>query len=324
MLNKFIGGVVCRCVNAASRATTSITTITAATTTTPFSRCFVPARQWSGARFLSSQSDKPQSTADKVLTFISYAVLGSMAASSVVGVYLLGMPEPSDPEPDNSIEAYFKRARRNANQMYQDWRDPLPAPLLPPQRPPQQRASDYTIVLDLEETLLFSQWTPRHGWRTVKRPGVDRLLQLCYQLGFEIVLFSEKEVMDSMMLMEKLDRFHVAEFKLYKGHMRFHKGELVKDLSLLNRDLSKVVLVDNKRESFAKHPHNGVCVKSFEGDTSDQSLEGLSIFLTHLMNAQPEDVREIISTFENVEDVGEEVSRRQQALLDAQLRGQVQ
>eukprot|EP00055_Hartaetosiga_balthica_P010431 m.44412 g.44412 ORF g.44412 m.44412 type:complete len:303 (+) comp7168_c0_seq1:89-997(+) len=265
-------------------------------------------------------SDKPSSVADKILSFISYSLLGTITFGGIGGVYYLGLPDPNNVEADTSISGYFRRARKNSNQMYQDWRDPTPEPLLPPQKHPSQLSSDYTIVLDVEETLIHSQWTAKHGWRTVKRPGVDRLLQTCFQLGFEIVLFSEKEVMDSMMLMEKLDKYHIAEFKLFKGHMRFHNGELVKDLTLLNRDLSKVIVVDNHRESFAKHPNNGVCIKPFEGDPTDNSLEGLVVFLTHLMNAQPEDVREILKTYEHVEDVGEEMMRRQQALLETQLR----
>jgi hypothetical protein len=33
--------------------------------------------------------------------------------------------------------------------------------LLPPMLPPQYRTSDYTLVLDLEDTLIHNEWTVR-------------------------------------------------------------------------------------------------------------------------------------------------------------------
>jgi hypothetical protein len=35
-----------------------------------------------------------------------------------------------------------------------------------------------------------------HGWRTIKRPGLSKFLETCcLELGYEIVVFSEKHVM---------------------------------------------------------------------------------------------------------------------------------
>jgi CTD small phosphatase-like protein 2 len=49
-------------------------------------------------------------------------------------------------------------------------------------------------------------------------------------------------------------------------------GGFVKDLSVINRDLSKVVLVDNSLNSFQLQPNNGIPMKSWFDDPEDAEL----------------------------------------------------
>lgn len=56
----------------------------------------------------------------------------------------------------------------------------------------------------------------------------------------------------------------------------------MKDLSILGRDLSKVLLIDNLRESSLLQPANGICCQPFFGDRSDQELMLLLPFLQYL------------------------------------------
>ena len=46
-----------------------------------------------------------------------------------------------------------------------------------------------TLVLDLEGTLCTSVWDHKHGWRHVKRPGVEKFLKEVSRY-FEVVIFS--------------------------------------------------------------------------------------------------------------------------------------
>jgi len=43
-------------------------------------------------------------------------------------------------------------------------------------KPPEPFSAPYTLLLDLEDFLVHSEWTREHGWRTAKRPGLDYFL----------------------------------------------------------------------------------------------------------------------------------------------------
>ncbi|KAL8219936.1 UNVERIFIED_CONTAM: hypothetical protein K2H54_036455 [Gekko kuhli] len=54
------------------------------------------------------------------------------------------------------------------------------------------------------------------------------------------------------------------------------------DISCLNRDPSKVVVVDCKKEAFRLQPFNGMALKKWDGNSDDRTLFDLAAFLkTH-------------------------------------------
>ena len=69
------------------------------------------------------------------------------------------------------------------------------------------------------------------------------------------------------------------------------KTSHIKDLRLLGRDLSKTIIVDNFAENFALHRDNGICIKSWYGDMTDEALVGLEKILLQLATANVDDVR---------------------------------
>ena len=56
----------------------------------------------------------------------------------------------------------------------------------------------------------------------------------------------------------------------------------MKDLSLLGRSLSSVVIVDNCARSFLLQKKNGIECQPFLGDEKDCELENLTHFLQYL------------------------------------------
>jgi RNA polymerase II subunit A small phosphatase-like protein len=46
----------------------------------------------------------------------------------------------------------------------------------------------------------------------------------------------------------------------------------VKDLERLGRPLEKTIIIDNTKESFIRHPQNGILIKSFFNDSNDVEL----------------------------------------------------
>lgn len=56
----------------------------------------------------------------------------------------------------------------------------------------------------------------------------------------------------------------------------------LKDLSFLNRDLSKVIVVDTKQESLQTHPENGILIKPWQGEKGDKEMDRYAVFLQGL------------------------------------------
>lgn len=57
-----------------------------------------------------------------------------------------------------------------------------------------------------------------------------------------------------------LDKWGAFRCRLFRESCVFHRGNYVKDLSRLGRDLNKVIIVDNSPASYIFHPDNAVCL----------------------------------------------------------------
>lgn len=55
-----------------------------------------------------------------------------------------------------------------------------------------------------------------------------------------------------------LDKWGVFRARLFRESCVFHRGNYVKDLGRLGRDLHKVVIMDNSPASYIFHPDNAV------------------------------------------------------------------
>lgn len=126
------------------------------------------------------------------------------------------------------------------------------------------------LVLDLEKTLIASEHDPRFGWRHVKRPGVDKFIE---QLSnyYEIVIFCENDIgmMEHvLMAIDKDGRTH----KLGPSAGEQRNGQILKRLDCLNRDVRRIILIDDSPIASQKFPRNTILVKPYEdvrakGDT---------------------------------------------------------
>lgn len=59
-----------------------------------------------------------------------------------------------------------------------------------------------------------------------------------------------------------LDRWGVFRSRLFRESCVFYRGNYVKDLNKLGRELHKVVIVDNSPASYIFHPDNAVSCSS--------------------------------------------------------------
>jgi len=156
--------------------------------------------------------------------------------------------------------------------------------LLPDIRP--EEADKKCIVIDLDETLVHSSFKPIsnadfivpveidnviHQVYVLKRPYVDEFLCRMGEL-FECVLFTASLAKYADPVADLLDKWDVFASRLFRESCVFHRGNYVKDLSRLGRELHKIIIVDNSPASYVFHPDNAVPCSSWFDDMEDREL----------------------------------------------------
>ena len=79
-----------------------------------------------------------------------------------------------------------------------------------------------------------------------------------------------------------LDPSGVVKHRLFRESCYNHKGNYVKDLSQLGRDMEGCIIIDNSPASYIFHPNNAVPVSTWFNDPHDTELTDLCPFLTDL------------------------------------------
>lgn len=199
------------------------------------------------------------------------------------------------PQDRGILRSIFCCWRRNVSKTSQSG-TPIDGTTTPPplQRPqkhllPQVRHTDVhkkCMVIDLDETLVHSSFKPIanadfivpveidgtvHQVYVLKRPHVDTFLQKMGDL-YECVLFTASLATYADPVADLLDKCNVFRARLFRESCVYHRGNYVKDLNKLGRDLQKIVIVDNSPASYIFHPDNAVPVKSWFDDNTDSEL----------------------------------------------------
>jgi RNA polymerase II subunit A small phosphatase-like protein len=166
--------------------------------------------------------------------------------------------------------------------------------LLKPQLP--EDVGKKTLVLDLDETLVHSSFKPIaqpdyvipvqienqvHNVYVLKRPGVDEFLKAMGEI-YEIVIFTASVGKYADPVLDTLDKYKVVRHRLFREACIHYKGNYVKDLSQLGRNLKHVIILDNSPASYIFHPTNAIPVTSWFNDLEDNELYELIPFLMDL------------------------------------------
>ncbi|KAI9656152.1 MAG: mitochondrial inner membrane protein required for protein import [Alyxoria varia] len=158
----------------------------------------------------------------------------------------------------------------------------------------------YTLVLSLEDLLVHSEWSRQSGWDVAKRPGVDYFIRYLSQY-YELVIFTTVPSMNAEMVIKKLDPYQIVMFPLFREATRYMKGEHVKDLSYLNRDLSKTLIIDTNAAHTQLQPENSIILPKWKGKPGDKhapDLVAMIPFLEYIASMEIQDVRKVLKSYE--------------------------
>ena len=132
----------------------------------------------------------------------------------------------------------------------------------------------FCLVLDIDETLSHMIKLPFGNYFLV-RPGVMDLLKELYSY-YEIDIFTAalKHYADN--ILNKLDRDNIyISYRLYRCHCSYEDGKSVKKLSLIGRDLNKIVFVDDLKRNAKYNMKNLALVSKWIDDVYDNEIINL-------------------------------------------------
>ncbi|POS76458.1 NLI interacting factor-like phosphatase [Diaporthe helianthi] len=243
----------------------------------------------------------------------NYMFLGALAGM-VGGVVYLGRnwddeEERKHPEVPNGwgLGLWWNRASTRMTEVLTYYHEPAFEKLLPDPDPMFERP--YTLCISLEDMLVHSEWTREHGWRLAKRPGADYFLHYLSQY-YELVLFTSVPFAMGEPLVRKLDPYRFIVWPLFREATKYKDGEIVKDLAYLNRDLSKVIMIDTNPQHVKAQPENAIILPKWTGDAKDKDLVSLIPFLEYIHTMQYSDVRKVLKSFEG-KHIPTEFARRE-------------
>ncbi|TSM94635.1 CTD small phosphatase-like protein 2 [Bagarius yarrelli] len=167
--------------------------------------------------------------------------------------------------------------------------------------PPKTRSTPAaTMVLDLDETLVFSSLNriedAEYTFNTlfqdqeykvyvILRPYVNEFLQAMVK-HFEIFVYTSAKKEYAETIVDILDpQKKIFRHRLYQEDCACVLGHYIKDLGVLERELSKTVILDNAPHTFPYHLTNTIPIKSWCGDKEDKELQRLTPYLEKLTQA---------------------------------------
>ena len=174
--------------------------------------------------------------------------------------------------------------------------------------------SKKTLILDLDETLVHSQFTPfsrksdlilniniegeNKTLYVLKRPHVDKFL---YELSmmYEIIIFTASISQYANPLLDELDKNKYIKYRLFREHCTFTRGIYIKDLKIFERKINNMIIIDNNPLSYDNNIENGIPILSWYDDINDNELLKLLPLLKYMSNSNIQDVRPVISQVVN-------------------------
>lgn len=130
---------------------------------------------------------------------------------------------------------------------------------------PAQKTEDkpkYTVVFDLDETLVYA----RDG--TIRpRPHIDRLFEILKN-RCEVIVWTAGVEKYAQQVLERIDKVGALSFCVCRHEAWFQQPcnvgrNYVKDLTVLGRDVSRTIIIENTPDCVVRNPQNSIIVADY-------------------------------------------------------------
>ena len=143
----------------------------------------------------------------------------------------------------------------------------------------------FSLILDLDETLIHfkvNNEDDSEGMLQI-RPGVIPFLEKVGKY-YELIVFTAATQDYGDLLIDAIEENNVYfEHRFYRQHTIIIGNDFVKDLNRIGRPLDKIIIVDNMPQNFRLQKENGINIKAFWGeDSDDNALQELGIILINI------------------------------------------
>uniref|UniRef100_H2ZQK7 Mitochondrial import inner membrane translocase subunit TIM50 n=1 Tax=Ciona savignyi TaxID=51511 RepID=H2ZQK7_CIOSA len=272
------------------------------------------------------KGNKEESPFMRSQRYAKWSLLGTVGICTPLFIVMNGKPK-TDEEGNEILDeysekpvpiAYMKRAWAEVNLVKKDIVEPSSKKLLPDPLEEPYYQPPYTLVIELMDVFLRPVYDSVTGWRFKKRPGIDYFLSQVGPPMYEVVVFTRETGMTAFPLIDSMDSKGYIMYRLFRDSARYQsgfslgeitKGEMPKldpyyqkDLKYLNRDLSRVIMVDCDRRACEKQPENGLCLNKWDGDSNDTALFDLAALLRTIATSDVDDVRPILKHYSGYSD----------------------
>jgi Dullard-like phosphatase family protein len=153
-----------------------------------------------------------------------------------------------------------------------------------PWLPEMKKDRKYTLVLDLDETLIHFEETQDGTSHFLLRPGAQNFIKEMAKY-YEVVIFTAAQKDYADFILDRMDTEGSISHRLYRNNCSYCDNVYQKDLSKLDRDLSKTMIVDNNPDNFQLQPENGIYIRSWYNDPDDEALTRLAPLLIGNLDA---------------------------------------
>jgi import inner membrane translocase subunit TIM50 len=270
----------------------------------------------------SDEEQKKRENSARALKFTLIAFGGIVVGAALYVFFVWGAPlkdrrgrEIRDEFSDLPFfEQYAKRAMHEVHDTITLVTDPSREKLLPDPVQPPYHQPPYTLLVELTDVLVHPDWTYETGWRFKKRPGVDYFLNQLGGFTFEVVIYTKELGFTAFPIIDALDSQNVVAYRLFRDSTKYQNGHHVKDLDRINRDLSKVIVIDCNPAAVQEHRNNAIVLPKWKGNDDDRTLYDLVALLKTISSNDIKDVRLVLEHYAKFEDPIEEFRKKQQLL----------